>query len=180
MTKIDDDPEMLFYESVRAHRRLLTGFKGHKDVSIEKWEEAQNPKHVAISLNGEPTLYSRLAEFLEICHDHGGSTFLVTNGSLPRTIERLDTLPTQLYVSVDAPNKEIFNKLQAKVQQQFLGTVGENTRAVAFLGYSNRLSTYPHQEPFTWIPRRLRATGQHGRPRFHRSQRIRLRRSFAE
>ena len=102
---------MLFYESVKAHRRLLTGFKGHKDVTLEKWEEAQNPKHVAISLNGEPTLYSRLAEFLEICHDHGVSTFLVTNGSLPKVIENLDTLPTQLYVSVDAPNKEVFNKL---------------------------------------------------------------------
>ena len=109
--KIDDDPEMLFYESVKAHRRLLTGFKGHKDVPIEKWEEAQNPQHVAISLNGEPTLYSRLAEFLEICHDHGVSTFLVTNGSLPKVIENLDTLPTQLYISVDAPNKEIFNRL---------------------------------------------------------------------
>ena len=111
LTKIDDDPEMLFYESVKAHRRLLTGFKGHPTVPHEKWEEAQNPKHVAISLNGEPTLYSRLAEFLEICHDHGVSTFLVTNGSLPKTIENLDTLPTQLYVSVDAPNKPFFNKL---------------------------------------------------------------------
>ena len=73
--------------------------------------DAQNPKHVAISLNGEPTLYSRLGEFLEICHQHGVSTFLVTNGSLPKVIEELDPLPTQLYVSVDAPNKEIFNRL---------------------------------------------------------------------
>ena len=38
------------------------------------------------------------------------STFLVTNGSLPKVIENLDTLPTQLYVSVDAPNKEIFTE----------------------------------------------------------------------
>jgi tRNA wybutosine-synthesizing protein 1 len=35
----------------------------------------------------------------------------VTNGSLPKVIENLDTLPTQLYISVDAPNKEIFNRL---------------------------------------------------------------------
>ena len=111
LNKVDTDPEMLFYESVRAHRRLLTGFKGHPTVPYEKWEEAQNPKHVAISLNGEPTLYSRLAEFLDICHQHGVSTFLVTNGSLPKVIENLDTLPTQLYISVDAPNKEIFNRL---------------------------------------------------------------------
>ncbi len=76
-----------------------------------KFAEAQNPKHVAISLNGEPTLYSRLGEFLDVCHQHGTSTFLVTNGSLPKVIENLDPLPTQLYVSVDAPNKEIFDRL---------------------------------------------------------------------
>ena len=111
LNKVDSDPEMLFYESVRAHRRLLTGFKGHPSVTLEKWQEAQNPKHVAISLNGEPTLYSRLGEFLEICHQHGVSTFLVTNGSLPKVIENLDPLPTQLYISVDAPNKEIFNRI---------------------------------------------------------------------
>ena len=112
LNKVDSDPEMLFYESVRAHRRLLTGFKGHPSVPLEKWQEAQDPKHVAISLNGEPTLYSgNLAEFLDVCHQHGVSTFLVTNGSLPKVIEKLDTLPTQLYVSVDAPNQEIFNRL---------------------------------------------------------------------
>ena len=111
LTKIDDDPYDLFLESVRAHRRLITGFGGHPKVPREKWLDAQDPKHVAISLNGEPTLYSRLAEFLDICHQHGVSTFLVTNGSLPKVIENLDTLPTQLYVSVDAPNKEIFDRL---------------------------------------------------------------------
>ena len=98
-------------ESVRAQRRLLTGFGGNPKADREKWLEAQNPKHVAISLNGEPTLYSRLGEFLDICHQHGTSTFLVTNGSLPKVIENLDPLPTQLYVSVDAPNKEVFDRL---------------------------------------------------------------------
>ena len=56
-------------------------------------------------------LYSRLGEFIDVCHQHGVSTFLVTNGSLPKVIENLDPLPTQLYVSVDAPNKEIFDRL---------------------------------------------------------------------
>ena len=111
LTKIDDDPYELFLESVRAHRRLLTGYGGNPKADREKWLDAQDPKHVAISLNGEPTLYSRLGEFLDICHQHGVSTFLVTNGSLPKVIEELDPLPTQLYVSVDAPNEEIFNRL---------------------------------------------------------------------
>jgi len=111
LTVIDDDPYELFLESVRGHRRLITGYGGNPKADPEKFREAQNPKHVAISLNGEPTLYSRLGEFLDICHQHGVSTFLVTNGSLPKVIERLDPLPTQLYVSVDAPNKEIFDRL---------------------------------------------------------------------
>ena len=62
--KIDDDPYELFLESVRAHRRLITGFGGNPKADPEKFREAQDPKHVAISLNGEPTLYSRLGEFI--------------------------------------------------------------------------------------------------------------------
>jgi len=111
LNKIDDDPYELFLQSVRAHRRLITGYGGNPKADPEKFADAQNPKHVAISLNGEPTLYSRLGEFLDICHQHGVSTFLVTNGSLPKVIEKLDPLPTQLYVSVDAPNKKLFNSL---------------------------------------------------------------------
>ena len=111
LNKIDDDPYELFLQSVKAHRRLITGYGGNPKADPKKFAEAQNPKHVAISLNGEPTLYSRLGEFLEICHQHGVSTFLVTNGSLPKVIEKLDPLPTQLYVSVDAPNKKLFNSL---------------------------------------------------------------------
>ena len=62
LNKIDDDPYELYLESVRGHRRLLTGYGGNPKADREKWLEAQNPKHVAISLNGEPTLYSRLGE----------------------------------------------------------------------------------------------------------------------
>ena len=44
LNKVDTDPEMLFYESVRAHRRLLTGFKGHPSVTLEKWQDATDRK----------------------------------------------------------------------------------------------------------------------------------------
>ena len=107
----DQDPLDLLYESVRAQRRLLSGFGGNDKVPREKWLDAQNPKHVAISLNGEPTLYTRLSEYMELCHKHGMTTMLVTNGTLPKVIENLDTLPTQLYVSVDAPNKTVFDDI---------------------------------------------------------------------
>ncbi len=106
-----DDPFEMLEEAVRGQRRLLTGFKGDPRVKTEKWEEAQTPKHVAISLNGEPTLYPRLGEYIQHCHDHGMTTMLVTNGTLPKVLEGLDPLPTQLYVSVDAPNEEVWNRL---------------------------------------------------------------------
>ena len=107
----DQDPLEMLYESVRAQRRLISGFGGNDKVDKDKFADAQNPKHVAISLNGEPTLYQNLEEYMDLCHKHGMTTMLVTNGTLPKVLERLDVLPTQLYVSVDAPNKEIFDRI---------------------------------------------------------------------
>ena len=123
----------LLYESVRAQRRLLSGFGGNPKVPREKWLDAQNPKHVAISLNGEPTLYTRLSEYMDLCHKHGMTTMLVTNGTLPKVIEKLDTLPTQLYVSVDAPNKKVFDEVcKPKWNDKRLGQVLRNPRPFAF------------------------------------------------
>ena len=39
------------------------------------------------------------------------TTFLVTNGTKPDVLKKLDNLPTQLYLTVAAPNKEIHKKL---------------------------------------------------------------------
>lgn len=105
----EDDPEFILEESIRQHKKLLSGFKGNPNVSKEKWEESQDPKHIAISLTGEPTLYTRLGEFIELATKRGFSTFLVTNGTLPMVLEKLNPLPTQLYVTVAGPNKAIFN-----------------------------------------------------------------------
>ena len=76
-----------------------------------RWREAQSPRHIAISLTGEPTLYPKMNRFLELCHEQGITTFLVTNGTNPDGLRALDPLPTQLYVSVTAPNAEVFRRL---------------------------------------------------------------------
>jgi tRNA wybutosine-synthesizing protein 1 len=39
------------------------------------------------------------------------TTFLVTNGTCPDVLENLDPLPTQLYVTLAAPTKKIYQKL---------------------------------------------------------------------
>ena len=110
-----DDPKFICEESIKAQKRLLSGYKGDERVSIEKWEEAVQPKHVACSLTGEPTLYPYLDEFFEECHKRGMTTFLVTNGTMPEVLEKMDTLPTQLYISITAPNEEIYKKLNIPV-----------------------------------------------------------------
>ncbi len=105
-----DDPEDIVLGLVFGQRKLLSGFGGHPKVPREKWEEALYPKHVAISLAGEPTLYPRLGELIQEFHDYGMTTFLVTNGSRPDVLETLDPLPTQLYVTVPAPDEITFKK----------------------------------------------------------------------
>lgn len=73
--------------------------------------EALSPVHAAISLEGEPTLYPRLGELVEAFYDHGfRSVFIVTNGLRPDALSSLGSEPTQLYVSVCAPNEEVYRR----------------------------------------------------------------------
>ncbi len=106
-----DDPKFILEESIKTQQRLITGFKGDARCDLEKWEEANHPNMVACSLSGEPTLYPRLSEFFEECHKRNMTTFLVTNGTNPEALKKMDVLPKQLYISIVAPNKEIYKKI---------------------------------------------------------------------
>jgi tRNA wybutosine-synthesizing protein 1 len=102
--------EML--DALIAHQRLLiSGFKGDSRCSKEMFEEASNPDQVAISLAGEPITYPYLSDFIKECHRRNMTTFLVTNGTYPKELESLDELPRQTYVTVAAPNEEIYRKV---------------------------------------------------------------------
>ncbi len=98
-------------ESIKGQRLLISGFKGDPRVKKELFMEASHPNQVAISLTGEPTLYRRLDELLDGCHRRGMTTFLVTNGTTPKVLEKLNTLPTQLYVTVPAATEESYERL---------------------------------------------------------------------
>lgn len=111
--QIADDPTFIIDESIKAQRELISGYKGDPKVKGDAFLEAWHPNQVAISLTGEPTLYRRLAELIRLCHERGMTTFLVTNGTTPSVLRKLDPLPTQLYVTVAAPNEDIYNKLMA-------------------------------------------------------------------
>jgi len=108
-----DDPKYILDTSIEAQRKLITGFKGDERCDQKKWKDANNPNMLACSLTGEPTLYPRLGEFFEECHNRDITTFLVTNGTNPEALEKLHPLPKQLYVSVVAPNKEVYKKICA-------------------------------------------------------------------
>lgn len=111
-----DDPEFIVEESLRAQRELLSGYGGNPKVSRERFEEALHPDQVAISLTGEPTLYRRLGEMIDEFKRRKMTTFLVTNGTTPAVLRRMHgegRLPTQLYVTVAAPNETIYRELMA-------------------------------------------------------------------
>ncbi|XGI83355.1 4-demethylwyosine synthase TYW1 [Halorutilales archaeon Cl-col2-1] len=109
-----DDPEAVVDASIDLQRKLLGGYKGNGDVSDETFEKAMNPRHVAISLDGEPTLYPYLPELIDEFHDRGITTFLVSNGTNPEMIERCE--PTQTYISVDAADEETFDEVVRPVE----------------------------------------------------------------
>jgi tRNA wybutosine-synthesizing protein 1 len=106
-----DDPTFILDSAIESQRKLITGFKGDERCDLKKWEEANNPNMLACSLSGEPTLYPYLSDFFAECHKRNITTFLVTNGTNPEALEKMDTLPKQLYVSIVAPNKEVYKKI---------------------------------------------------------------------
>jgi tRNA wybutosine-synthesizing protein 1 len=105
------EPEEMLDVLIEQQRKLVSGFKGDPRCTKQMWDECREPKQVAISLAGEPTMYPYLSDLIALCKRRGMTTFLVTNGTFPDVLERLDTLPTQLYVTVAAPNEELYKKL---------------------------------------------------------------------
>ncbi|MBT4135804.1 4-demethylwyosine synthase TYW1 [archaeon] len=108
-----DNPQKIINESILAQRKLIEGFKGNSKTNLKKFEEAQEPMQFAISLTGEPTLYPKLGEFINELRKLGKTSFVVTNGLSPEVLKKLSNdgnLPTQLYLSMNAPNEELFLK----------------------------------------------------------------------
>jgi len=104
-----DDPSEILDEAIEAQRELLSGFKGNPEANKGKWREAQNPNLSAISLDGEPTLYPKIGELIEECHQRNIVPFLVTNGQHPQAFSEI-VEPAQLYISTVAPDEKTYNK----------------------------------------------------------------------
>jgi tRNA wybutosine-synthesizing protein 1 len=106
-----DDPETIVEECIKTQTKLVSGYKGNPNVTTHKYREATDPKHVAISLAGEPTLYPFLSGLIECFNKRGLTTFLVSNGTNPEALMQLNREPTQLYISLCAPDEKTFRKV---------------------------------------------------------------------
>lgn len=106
-----DSPEEIVEGTLKAQNAILSGYRDNPKANKQKLREALNPKHVAISLTGEPTLYGHIDELIRIFHKNGFTTFLVSNGTNPSALTKLSEEPTQLYISVCAPDKKTFKKV---------------------------------------------------------------------
>ncbi|HIH27267.1 MAG TPA: 4-demethylwyosine synthase TYW1 [Methanoregulaceae archaeon] len=102
-------PEEILAGIPALQKRALSGYKVSPYVTAERFSEALAPAHVAISLSGEPTLYSHLPELIGLLNEEGYTTFLVTNGTNPDVLSRCD--PFQTYVSLPAPDRETYLRI---------------------------------------------------------------------
>ncbi|MGB5911594.1 MAG: radical SAM protein [Promethearchaeia archaeon] len=81
------------------------------DDIMQTHSEAMYPNHAAISLDGEPLLYPMMSDLVGEFRNNGMTSFIVTNGTLPEKLEQLDSLPSQLYLTLPAPNEKLYKKI---------------------------------------------------------------------
>ena len=113
-----DAPDEIASDSIKTHVKLLQGFKGSDKADKTLVKEMENVRHVALSLTGEPIAYPKINELLKEFHKRRISTFLVTNAQYPEKIKEIENA-TQLYLSIDAPNKALLKKIDNPLFDDF-------------------------------------------------------------
>lgn len=107
-----DDPKTIIDDCIAAQKQLLCGYFGNDNSNPKKLEECVIPNNAAMSLAGEPLLYPEINQLIHEFKRRDFTTFLVSNGECPDKIAQLtEEEPTQLYVSLDAPNEEVYKKV---------------------------------------------------------------------
>jgi len=161
-----DSPSEIIDGCINAQRKLLQGFNIDKHskkkqlsrANQKKLKEAQEPMQFAISLSGEPTVYPYVGELISELRKRGKTSFLVTNGLYPEKLKELlkkKHLPTQLYISINTPNKELYNKFHRssiknaweKLNEtlELLPNLRGKTRTVFRMNLVKDLNMFPEQ-----------------------------------
>jgi tRNA wybutosine-synthesizing protein 1 len=115
---ITDPPDMIFDGITAAHYKKIKMMKGVPGVRAERFAEAMRIRHCALSLVGEPIFYPHINELLTRMHNQRISTFLVCNAQHPAQLASLVPV-TQLYVSIDASNKDSLRKIDRPLHRDF-------------------------------------------------------------
>ncbi|RCK57257.1 S-adenosyl-L-methionine-dependent tRNA 4-demethylwyosine synthase [Candida viswanathii] len=89
-----------------------------KSWLMDRFEEAFQVRHCALSLVGEPIFYPYINEFVGMLHQQHISSFLVCNAQHPDALAKLAKV-TQLYVSIDAPTKKDLKKVDRPLNSDF-------------------------------------------------------------
>ena len=110
------EPKEILTKLMEERKKLIMGYYGDSRNDKQRLDESLLPSHYAISLSGEPTMYPKLPELIKYLKslEATKSIFLVTNGQEPDMIQRLqdeDALPTQLYLSTNAADRDSFLKI---------------------------------------------------------------------
>lgn len=107
-----DDPKTIIEDCIANQRQLLCGYFGNDNANPKKLEECLEPNNAAMSLAGEPMLYPEINQLIHEFKRLDFTTFLVSNGENPEKIAALEEEePTQLYVSLDAPDEETYRRV---------------------------------------------------------------------
>lgn len=109
-----DDPKFIVDECIKEFVRSLEGYHGYKKVDKKKLSEIHKPQQFAISLSGEPTMYPKLPELILELKKRKINSFLVTNGTNPSMLKKLiekKAQPTQLYITLPAPDEQTYIKV---------------------------------------------------------------------
>ena len=113
-----DPPNLIFSGAKEAHLKKIKMMRGVPGVRAERFQEALRIRHCALSLVGEPIFYPHINEFVRLLHAEKISSFLVCNAQHPEQLKALKVV-TQLYVSIDASNRESLRKVDRPLHRDF-------------------------------------------------------------
>ncbi|KAF2083814.1 flavodoxin and radical SAM domain-containing protein [Saccharata proteae CBS 121410] len=113
-----DPPDMIFKGVTEGHYKKIKMMRGVPGVRAERFAEAMRIRHCALSLVGEPIFYPHINEFTAMLHAEHISSFLVCNAQHPAQLAALKPV-TQLYVSIDASDKETLRKIDRPLHRDF-------------------------------------------------------------
>jgi tRNA wybutosine-synthesizing protein 1 len=132
-----DDPIEILDGIVEERKKLMMGFGGNDKVDKEEFKKVLEPSLYTMSLSGEPTIYPRLGEMFAEIRRRGAVSFLVTNGLNPDALRNLEKdngeFPTQITISTNAPNEELFLKWHRSTKKEAWKNFNESLDVLASL-----------------------------------------------